>query len=107
MSLTAIIYRRIDDTSLWSSSTLNNILVTGNNLYSTIRCIVWTNDYLVITDVPAFVSIFENVYTLHYSEPLTGSLFLTSNSGPFTTLQNAITDLFSAELQLLFVDHQY
>ena len=35
MSLTAIIYHHIEDINLWSSSTLNNILVTGNNLYST------------------------------------------------------------------------
>ena len=39
MSLTAIIYHHIKDISLWSSSTLNNILVTGNNLYSTWRSI--------------------------------------------------------------------
>ena len=38
--------------------------MTGNNLYSTIRSIVRTNDYLLLTDVPAFVSIFDNVYTL-------------------------------------------
>ena len=34
MSLTAIIYHHIEDINLWSSSTLNNILVTGNSLYS-------------------------------------------------------------------------
>ena len=83
--------------NLWSSSTLNNILVTGNNLYSTIRSMVQTNDYLLLTDVPAFVSIFDKVYTLQYSESLTGSLFLTSNNGPFMTLQNAFTELFSQQ----------
>ena len=35
ISLTAIIYHHIEGINLWSSSTLNNILVTGNNLYST------------------------------------------------------------------------
>ena len=108
MSLTAIIYHHIEDINLWSSSTLNNILVTGNNLYSTLRSIVRTNDYLLLTDVPAFALIFDNVYTLQYSESLTASLFLTSNNGPFMTLQNAITELFSsAELQWLFVDYWY
>ena len=97
MSLTAIIYHHIEDINLWSSSTLNNILVTGNNLYSTIRSMVQTNDYLLLTDVPAFVSIFDKVYTLQYSESLTGSLFLTSNNGPFMTLQNAFTELFSQQ----------
>ena len=33
MSLTAIIYHQIQD-----NSTLNNILVIGNNLYSSVRC---------------------------------------------------------------------
>ncbi|XP_022782755.1 uncharacterized protein LOC111323626 [Stylophora pistillata] len=97
MSLTAIIYHHIEDITLWSSSTLNDILVTGNNLYSTIRSMVQTNDYLLLTDVPAFVSIFDKVYTLQYSESLTGSLFLTSNNGPFMTLQNALTELFSQQ----------
>ena len=44
MSLTAIIYQQIQDISLWTKSTLNNILVIGNNLYSTIRCSVRSND---------------------------------------------------------------
>ena len=69
MSLTAIIYDHIEDINLWSSSTLNNIWVTGNNLYSTLRSIVRTNDYLLVTYVP----IFDNMYTLQYSESLTGS----------------------------------
>ena len=33
MSLTAIIYHHIQDMNLWTSSTLNNILTIGNNLY--------------------------------------------------------------------------
>ena len=77
MSLTAIIYHHIEDINLWSSSTLNNILVTGDNLYSILRSILRTNDYLLFTDVPAFVSVFDNVYTLQDRESLTGILFLT------------------------------
>ena len=65
MSLTAIIYHQIQDISLWTNSTFNNILVIGNNLYSSIRCSVRTNDYLLLTDVPDMVSIF--VYSLQYS----------------------------------------
>ena len=77
---TAIIYHQIRDISLWTNSTLNNILVIGNNLYSSIRCSVRTNDYLLLTDVPDMVSIFDKVYSLQYSESFTGSLFMTSNS---------------------------
>ena len=91
MSLTAIIYHHIEDINLWTSSTLNNILTTGNNLYISIRCSVQTNDYLLLTDVPYIVSIYNKVYTLEYSESLTGSFFLTSNNGPYTSLQNSLT----------------
>ena len=51
MSLTAIIYRHIEDINLWISCTLNNILTIGNNLYTSLRCSVQTNDYLLLTDV--------------------------------------------------------
>ncbi|XP_044171263.1 uncharacterized protein LOC122955565 [Acropora millepora] len=95
MSLTAIIYHHIQDMNLWTSSTLSNILTIGNNLYISIRCSVRTNDYLLLTDVPHIVSICNKVYILEYSESLTGSLFLTSNNGPYMTLQNSLTEVFS------------
>ena len=95
MSLTAIIYHHIEDINLWTSSTLNNILTIGNNLYISIRCFVKTNDYLLLTDVPYIVSIYNKVYTLEYGESLTGSLFLTSNNGPYMSLQNSLTEVFS------------
>ena len=80
---------------MWTSSTLNNILTIGNNFYTSIRCSVQTNDYLLLTDVPCIVSIYNNVYTLEYSESLTGSLFMTSNNGPYMSLQNSLTEVFS------------
>ena len=95
MSLTAIIYHHIEDINLWTSSILNNILTIGNNLYTSIRCSIQTNDYLLLTDVPCIVSIYNKVYTLEYSESLTGSLFMTSNNGPYMSLQNSLTEVFS------------
>ena len=95
LPLTAIIYRHIEDINLWTSSTLNNILTIGYNLYISIRCSVQTNDYLLLTDVPYIVSIYNKVYTLEYSELLTGRLFLTSNNGPYMSLQNSVTEVFS------------
>ena len=94
MSLTAIIYHHIEDINLWTSSILNNILTIGNNLYTSIRCSVQTNDYLLLTDVPCIVSIYNKVYTLEYSESLTGSLFKASNNGPYMSLQNSLTSVF-------------
>ena len=62
MSLTAIIYHHIEDINLWTSSILNNILTIGNNLYISVRCSVQTNDYLLLTEVPYIVSIYNKVY---------------------------------------------
>ena len=54
MSLTVVIYHHLEDINFWTSSTLNNILTIGNNLYMyiSIRCSVQTNDYLLLTDIP-------------------------------------------------------
>ncbi|XP_066022461.1 uncharacterized protein [Pocillopora verrucosa] len=95
ISPTAVIYHHIEDINLWTSSILNNILTIGNNLYTSIRCSVLTNDYLLLTDVPCIVSIYNNVYSLAYSESLTGGLFMTSNNGPYMSLQNSLTEVFS------------
>ena len=53
-----------------------------------------TNDYLLLTDVPVMVSIFDKVCTLQYSESLSGSLFMTLNNGPYMTLKNALVQVF-------------
>ena len=68
MPLTAIIYHQIENANVWTSSTLNKILVIGNNLYGSIRCSVRNHDHLLLTDVPAMVSIYDKVYELQYSE---------------------------------------
>ena len=80
--------------SLWTNSTLNNILVIGNNLYSAKRCSVQTNDYLLLTDVPDMVSIFVNMYSLQYSESFSGNLFMTSNIRLYMSLRNSLLEVF-------------
>ena len=96
MSLTAIIYHHIEHISVWTSSTLNNILTIGNNLYISIRHSVQANDLLLLTDVPCIVSLYNKVYTLQYSESLAGSLFMTLNNGPYMSLQNSLIEVFSS-----------
>ena len=96
MSLTAIIYHQIEQISVWTSSTLNNILTIGNNLYISIRQSVQANDLLLLTDVPCIVSLYNKVYTLQYSESLAGSLSLTLNTGPYMSLQNSLIEVFSS-----------
>ena len=90
MSLTAVIYHHIEDINLWTSSTLKNILTIENNLYISIRCSVQTNDYLLLIDVPCIVSIYNKVYTLEYTESLTGNVFMISSNGPYMSLQNSL-----------------
>ena len=57
----------IDDVNLWTSSTLNDILVTGNNLYSSLRYSVERNGY-VLSTLPFIVSIYVQMWqsTYHY-----------------------------------------
>ena len=54
------------------------------------------NDYLLLTDVPCIVSLYIKVYTLQYSESLTGGLFMMSNNGPYMTPQNSLIEIFSS-----------
>lgn len=94
MCLSAISYHHLEHNSLWRSSTLNRILTIGNTLYTSIRCSVQTNDYLLLTDVPSMVSIYNKVFTLHYSDSLAGSLHLTSNHGPYMSLEDSLRQVF-------------
>ena len=57
----------IDDVNLWTTSTLNDILVTGNNLYSSLRYSVERNGY-VLSTLPFIVSIYVQMWqsTYHY-----------------------------------------
>ena len=60
-------YHHIDEVNLWTSSTLNDILVTGNNLYSSLRYSVERNGYVLLT-VPFIASIYVQMLqsTYHY-----------------------------------------
>ena len=60
-------YQHIDDVNLWTTSTLKDILVTGNNLYSSLRYSVERNGYVRLT-VPFIVSIYVQILqsTYHY-----------------------------------------
>lgn len=53
MSLAAIVYHHLEHNSLWRPLTLNRILTIGNTLYTSTKCSVQTNDYLILTDVPS------------------------------------------------------
>ena len=61
-------YHHIDDVTLWTTSTLNDILVPGNNLYSSLRYSVERNGYVLLT-VPFIVSIYVQMLQSTYHCP--------------------------------------
>jgi flagellar biosynthesis GTPase FlhF len=77
---------------------LNNILCVGDNLYTFISRSI-NKSYLLLTDVPEMVSIFDRTYHLEYSDPLAGDLFMETTSDPYYTLEDALSSPFS-DLQL-------
>ena len=91
MSLTAIVYSQIQDVSSWNSAILNTILMHGNSLYTCITNSV-NKDLLLLTDVPAMVSVDEAIY-IYYSESETGDVFVIPNDEPYYTLQSSLSKI--------------
>ena len=50
---------------------------------------------MLLTDVPDMVSIKCIHYNNEYSESFTGTLFMTSNIGPYMSLRNSLLEVFS------------
>ena len=100
MSLTAsaIIYNHITNANTWDSTILNSILCAGNNLYSFISNSV-NKSYLLLTDVPEMVSVFDGIYCMQYGAPFAGDLFMANTALPYYSIDNALNNLF-AETQL-------
>ena len=94
MSLTAIIYNHITNTNEWDSTVLNSILCAGNNLYSFISNSV-KKSYLLLTDVPKMVSVFDGIYCMEYGDPFAGDLFMAYTTLPYYSIENALNDLFT------------
>ena len=75
MSLIAIVYNQLQNVSTWNSSSLSTILLNGNSLYIYISYSTH-KDFLFLTEVPEMISLSNNIYTLQYSEPYAGSVFI-------------------------------
>ena len=61
-------YHHTYDVNLWTTSTLNDILVTGNNLYSSLRYSVERNGYVLLSVtfiVSTYVQMLQSTY--HYT----------------------------------------
>ena len=93
MSLSAIVYKEVKSVNIWNQSTLNTIMVCGDNLYGTISQSINKN-YLLLTDVPEFVDMNNITFNLEYSDSFSGALLMTVNNDPFVTLENALNEVF-------------
>ena len=93
MSLTAIMYNYITNANTWDSTVLNSILCAGNNLYSFISNSV-NKSYLLLTDVPEMVSVFDGIYCMQYGDPFAGDLFMANTALPYYSIENALNNLF-------------
>ena len=62
-------------------------LIHGNSLYTWISNSV-NEDLLLLTDVPAMVSVDGAIYNLQYSESYAGDVFMASNEEPYYRLHN-------------------
>ena len=67
MSLTALIYNKIK--GIHSCNDLVQIMEMGNQLYSTLSQV-----YLMQTELPSMIAMFEKNYQLNYTESYTGNL---------------------------------
>ena len=86
MSLTAIVYNQLQNVSTWNSCSLNTILLSGNSLYTCISNST-RKDILLLTEIPAMISLNNNIYSFQYSESYTGSvLMITSHICHLKTL---------------------
>ena len=94
MSLTAIIYNHITNANEWDSTILNSVLCAGNNLYSFISNSV-KKSYLLLTDVPEMVSVFDGIYCMQYGDPFAGDLFMENTALPYYSIENALNNLFT------------
>ena len=93
MSLNAIVFREVKSVNIWNQTTLNTIMVCGDNLYGTISQSINKN-YLLLTDVPEFVNMNNITFHLEYSDSFSGALLMTVNNYSFVTLENALDEVF-------------
>ncbi len=61
MSLYSIVYNEIKSVNIWDTSIMNSILINGNDLYTIINQQV-KKDFLLLTEVPAIVSVGLNTF---------------------------------------------
>ena len=79
--------------STWNSSSLNTILLNGNSLYTYISNSA-PKDFLLLTELPAMISLYNSIYTFQYSESYAGSVFMMVSNEPYMSLEVALKKVF-------------
>ena len=87
------VYNQSQTVSTWNSSSLNTILLNGNDLYIYISNSI-RKDFLLLTKVPEMISLSNNIYILQYNDSYTGSVFMTVSNEPYMTLEDSLKRLF-------------
>lgn len=97
-SLSAILFSKLKDTSLWTRQNLDSILVQGNELYSSLHQFTHIkHEYLLTTELPVEVemygSVFENILEQPFAGLLTGNS-TTACSSDFPKFNVALSNTF-------------
>ena len=103
MCFSAVLHSHLKNIDEWDSTFLNEILYTGNILYSHVSNSV-KKRFLLLSDIPETISLCNKVYFVQYSDPFAGNMFMTSNKLPYCSLEHALNNLFF-KLSILSFDH--
>ena len=100
----AVLHSHLKNIDEWDSTFLNEILYTGNILYSHVSNSV-KKRFLLLSDIPETISLCNKVYFVQYSDPFAGNMFMTSTKLPYCSLEHALNNLFSSyQYCLLTID---
>ena len=97
MSLCSLIYSQKQEIN--SPNDLVAIMSIGNELYSSLSRLA-SQTYLMLTELPTMLSVFEDNYQLHYSESYTGTVHQETAIEGYqycTSLQGAFESLISQD----------
>ncbi len=74
MSLSAIMRSQTKCLKYWQMNEMDNVLNTGNELYGSLhRSSTMSNEYLLVSELPTDLNVYESNFSMNYGEPVTGT----------------------------------
>ena len=74
MCLSAIMRSQTKCMKYWQMNEMENVLNTGNELYGFLqRSSTVNNEYLLVSELPTELNVYENNFSMNYGEPVTGT----------------------------------